>query len=101
MSIKRYLSIALAVLVLDWTLGMAHVRGLVPLWSFLVLNPPFGIPYFWFESDWAGTHYSLAGHACSESWSLVLFSGMVLAQAGLYYPLCRSWSDERVKASPD
>jgi hypothetical protein len=94
MNLKTYSWVALALLVLDWSWGMAQVRGLVPLWSFLLLNFPFAWPYVWIESHWAGTHYSVGGRTVSEFWSLGLFCFMVLSQAGLYHFLLKDmrWS---------
>ncbi len=61
MNIKRYALIVLAMLAIDWTLGALRVSGVLPSWSFLVLNFPFGLPFVWLEAHWAGTHYSVAG----------------------------------------
>ncbi len=84
MNMRRYGLIALSLLVIDWALGALHATGVLPLWSFLVLNLPFGLPFVWLESHWVGTHYSVAGQNVSEVWSFVAFFFSVLAQAGLY-----------------
>ncbi|HSU57332.1 MAG TPA: hypothetical protein VLT36_25040 [Candidatus Dormibacteraeota bacterium] len=84
MKMKRYALIALAMLIVDWALGALHVAGVLPLWSFLVLNFPFGLPSVWFEAHWAGTHYSVASQNVDEMWSFAAFFLSVFAQAGLY-----------------
>ena len=84
MNIKRYALIALAMLAADWALGALHVAGAVPLWSFLALNFPFGLPFVWLESHWAGTHYAVAGENVNEMWSFAAFFFSVFAQAWLY-----------------
>ena len=45
MKLRNYWLFMLALLVVDWGWGMAQVRGMVPLWSFVLLNFPFGLPY--------------------------------------------------------
>ncbi len=99
MKIKRYAFIALAMLVIDWALGALHAVGLVPLWPFLVLNFPFGLPSVWLESHWAGTHYSVAGQNVNELWSFAAFFFSVFAQAGLYSWLLGLWLRRRREVS--
>jgi hypothetical protein len=82
--LTKYWLAAIFLFLFDWAWGMAQVRGIVPLWSFLVLNFPFAFPYIWLESHWQRTHYSVAGHTVSEWWSPATFVLMVLAQAALY-----------------
>jgi hypothetical protein len=84
MHAKRYLWFFIFLLVLDWGWGIAQVRGLVPLWSFAVLNFPFGLPYVWIESHWVGTHYEVSGRTVDELWSMGMFVFMVVAQSILY-----------------
>ena len=84
MKIKRLVLAGLVVLIVDWLWGMGQVRGLVPLWSFAVLNFPFGLPYVWIESHWVGTHYEVGGQTVDELWSMGLFLFMVGAQALMY-----------------
>ena len=84
MNFKRYTLIALAMLAIDWALGALHVAGAVPLWLFLVLNFPFGLPFIWLESHWAGTYYSIAGQGVNDMWSFAAFFFSVFAQAWLY-----------------
>ena len=88
-SIKAYSWIAVVLFVFDWAWGVAQVRGLVPLWSFLCFNFPFGLPYVWLEAHWARTHYLVGGRTVSEWWSLGSFFFMILAQAALYSWLWR------------
>jgi hypothetical protein len=95
MSIKRFALIALAMLGIDWALGVLHVWRVLPLWSFLVLNFPFGLPFVWFESHWAGTHYSVAGRNVSELWSFAAFFLSAFAQASLYSWLIGWWQRRR------
>jgi hypothetical protein len=99
MHIKRYVFIALAMLVIDWALGVLHVAGVVPLWSFLVFNLPFGVPFVWLEAHWAGTQYTVGGQSINETWSLVAFSFSVLAQAGLYSLLLGCWRRKHAATS--
>ena len=84
MNIKRYLLFALAMLVIDWALGDRHVARVIPLWSLLVFNFPFGFPLVWLESHWAGTHYQVGDQSIGETWSFVSLCFSVLAQAWLY-----------------
>ncbi len=88
--------LALSLFLLDWGWGMAQVRGLVPLWSFLVLNFPCASPYVWLESNWAGTRYVVAGRTVDELWSLVFFLLMVFGQAWVYAHLFKHWLRRRV-----
>ena len=89
MKTKHYIWMALALLVVDWAWGVAQVRGVVPLWSFAVLNFPFALPYIWMEGHWAGTRYVVAGQTVDELWSMGLFLFMVLGQAGVYWVAAR------------
>jgi hypothetical protein len=57
---KKFFIIVAAVLVIDWAWGALHVARLIPLWTFLVFNFPFGIPFVRVESHWVGTATSLA-----------------------------------------
>jgi hypothetical protein len=84
MNIKRFLLIALAMLVIDWTLGALQAAGVIPLWSFLIVNFPFGIPFVWLEYHWAATHYEFGGVSINETWSFVALFFAVLAQAWVY-----------------
>jgi hypothetical protein len=84
MNTKRYTIIALAMLIIDLALGALHVAGVLPLWSFVVLNFPFGLPFVWLESHWAGTHYSVAGQNVSEMWSFAALLFSVIAQAWVF-----------------
>jgi hypothetical protein len=98
MKTKTFWLIALGMLALDWGWGMAQVRGIVPLWSFLIVNFPFGIPYVWIESHWAGTLYSVGGRTVDELWSMALFCFMVFGQASLYFLLIRHWRAWRTES---
>jgi hypothetical protein len=84
MKLKKFILMVVVLLILDWVLGMARVHGLAPLWAFAILNFPFGLPYIWMETHWAGTYYLVGGHIVSELWSLGLFFFMVVAQSWLY-----------------
>ena len=95
MNVKRFALIALALLVIDWALGVLHVWRVLPLWSFLVMNFQFGLPFVWIESHWAGTHYSVAGQNVNETWSFVAFFFSVFAQAWLYSWLIGRWQRRR------
>ncbi len=92
MNMKRYILIALAMLVVDWTLGALQAAHVIPLGTFLVFNFPFGLPFVWLESHWALTHYALGdGRSISELWSFVALFFAVFAQAGLYSFLFGRW----------
>jgi hypothetical protein len=96
MNIKRYLLIASAMLVVDWVLGALQAAHIIPLWSFLVFNFPFGLPFVWLESHWAGTRYSLGeGQSISETWSFVALFFSVFAQAWLYAFPFGHWGNKR------
>jgi hypothetical protein len=89
---KRYLLFVPVMLAVDWVLGALHAAHIIPLWSFLVFNFPFGLPFVWLESHWAVTHYSLGeGQSISETWSFVALFFAVLAQAWLYSLLYGHW----------
>lgn len=74
-------------LVVDWVLGAAQARGVIPLWVFLVPNFPMGLPYVWLESQWAGTAYMVNGQPVSEVYSFVLLLAAVVLQSILYWVL--------------
>jgi len=95
MKVKRYALVVLAMLVVDWTLGALHVAGVLPLWSFLLLNFPFGLPSVWLEAHWVGTHYSIGNQNVNELWSFAAFFFAVVAQAGLYSWLLGLWQRRR------
>jgi hypothetical protein len=80
MELRSYWLFMWALLVIDCGWGMAQVRGLVPLWSFILLNFPSSLPCIWMESHWVGTPPAVGGHTVSELWSLGLFGFMVVAQ---------------------
>jgi hypothetical protein len=88
---RRFWLLALALFISDWGWGMAQVRGLVPLWSFLPFNFPFALPYVWLERHWAGTRYVVGGQTVDELWSLGFFLLMVLGQAWLYAHVLDRW----------
>ena len=96
---KLYLKIAAILLLIDWALGAAQANGIIPLWTFLAANFPFGAFYVWFESHWTGTQYRIGDHAVSELWSFVGFFLIVFAQAWLYYLLFDFWRSKRTHAN--
>lgn len=91
MNMKRYALFALAMLTIDWVLGVMHVTGVLPIWTFLIFNFPFGLGSVWIESHWAGTHYAFGGQNLNETWSLAAFFFAVFAQAWLYAVLFGRW----------
>ena len=95
MNIKRYLKICGALLIVDWALGAAQAAHVVPPWTFLAANFPFGGVYVWFESHWTGNQYRLGDQVLSEAWPLFLFFLIVLAQAWVYYLLFSLWLRRR------
>ena len=96
---KRYVLFVAVMLVVDWVLGALQAAHVIPLWSFLVFNFPFGLPFVWLESHWAGTHYSLgAGQSISETWSFVALFFSAFAQAWLYSFLFGHWRNRRREA---
>jgi hypothetical protein len=89
---KRYAVFVPVMLAVDWVLGALQAAHLIPLWSFLVFNFPFGLPFVWLESDWAATHYSSGeGQSISETWSFVALFSSVFGQAWLYSVLFGWW----------
>src|SRR3974377_1138670 len=85
MKTKRYLIILGILLVADYTLAVLHTYRLVPLWTFLAANFPFGAVYVWFEAHWTGNQYRIGGQVISEAWPFWTFFPIVLAQAWVYY----------------
>ena len=83
--LRKWCWFAGAVFVVDFALGVATTRGVLPLWTFGVVNCPFGVLHAWFESLWVGTRYELYGRPVNETWSFVTFFTMVFFQAWLYY----------------
>ena len=93
---KKYAPFVAVMLVVDWVLGALQAAHVIPLWSFLVFNFPFGLPFVWLESHWAATHYSLSeGQSISETWSFVALFFSVFAQAWLYSFLFGYWRNRR------
>jgi hypothetical protein len=82
-----YLIIICGTIVVDWILGVLCASGIIPLWTFLIANFPFGGLYVWMESSWVGTHYEMHGRFIniSDEASFVIFGISALAQASLYY----------------
>lgn len=96
---KRYILFLSVVLAVDWVLGALQIAHIIPMWVFLVLNIPFGLPFVWLESHWTGTQYLLgAGQSVSDGWSLVIWFCGVLAQAWLYSVLYGWWRARRLAA---
>jgi len=75
----------------DWVVAAACAKGTLPLWMFLAFNVPFGAAYVWLESRWTGTQYLVNGQPVSDTVSLALFLGVVLAQAAVYAAVWRWW----------
>ncbi len=82
---RNWMCIALALLAVNWALGVFATKDILPLWTFVVVNFPFGTLHAWFESHWTGTRYSFAGTPVSETWGFVTFFAMVVLQASAYY----------------
>ena len=85
MNIKGYFKIFGVLLIVDWALGAAQANHVIPLWTFLAANFPFGAIYVWFESHWTGAQYRIGDQPVSEAWPLFLFFPIVVAQAFVYY----------------
>ena len=93
--LRRYLLIAPLMLATDWLLGALQAAHVIPLWSFLVPNFPFGLPFVWLESHWAGTSYALGqGHSLSDTWSFLALFFAAFAQAWLYSLLLGFWREK-------
>jgi hypothetical protein len=93
-----YLVIINGTVIIDWILGVLCASGIIPLWTFLVANFPFGGLYVWMESSWVGTHYVMLGRNVGDFGSLFIFGFAVLGQAGLYCILWRwfvQWNHRR------
>lgn len=98
MSGKKVLAILLIVVVLlaiDWLLGVTTAARVVPYWVFFLANIPFGAVYIWFEAQWTGSNYVIAGQIVDEIWSFVVFLAVILAQASLYFAILNSWKNRR------
>ena len=87
MKLSGYFRIAGALLAVDWFMGAAQAAGIIPLWSFLAVNFPFGMIYVWYESHWSGSQYLLSNHVISDFWPLLFFFIVVFTQAWIYYLL--------------
>lgn len=85
--LRNLLVITLALLMLDWILGVLCASNLIPLWLFMIPNFPFGALYVTLESSWAGTRYELWGLHLGEIESLLVFAATVLLQSLLYFAL--------------
>jgi hypothetical protein len=79
----------------DWTLGALHAAHVLPLWPFITLNFPFGLPFVWLESQWDGAHYRVGGQIVSETWSFFALVFAAFAQAWLYSVLLGHWRRKR------
>jgi hypothetical protein len=77
--------ILLLMLVVDWVFGMATACGTLPLWTFIVPNIPFGLVHVWFESQWTGSRYVVAGRTVTEAYAMLVFPSVILLQAGFYW----------------
>jgi len=95
MNIKRYMLFASAMLVVDWVLGALQAAHVISIWSFLVFNFPFGLPFVWLESHWAGTHYEVGGQSINETWFFVTLFFAVFTQALFYSALFGYWQRKR------
>ena len=85
-----YFIIICSTTVIDWILAVLCTAKIIPLWTYLVANFPFGGLYVWMESSWVGTHYEMHGRFIniSDEASFVIFGISVLGQACLY---CFLW----------
>jgi hypothetical protein len=97
---KQYLKIVAVLLLVDWVLGAAHANHLVPPWTFLLANFPFGAIFVWLESHWTGNQYRIGDQVVSEMWPFVSFFATVFAQAWLYYLLFGLWRKRPSDANP-
>lgn len=92
---KHLLWFVLAMLAVDWILGAAQAAHVIPLWTFLAANIPFGLPYVWLESHWTGTAYDVGGYTVSDTMSLAVFFFTVIAQGWLYAVCFQHWQKMR------
>ena len=83
-----YLIIISGTIIIYWILGVLCASGIIPLWTFLVANFPFGGLYVWMESSWVGTHYVMLGRTFDDLGSLAIFGVAALGQACVY---CFLW----------
>ncbi len=93
---KRYakvlLLIAATLTLANWALGSLIVRGELPAWTMLLVNPPFGGVYVWTESLWQGKGYLLGED--------VIMAGQLsahIAQIFVYYGAWLVWERHRRK----
>jgi len=84
---RRWVAVALVVLIVDWIVGAMCASGTLPHWVFLLFNIPFGALYVWMESSWVGTHYEWLGQTVSDAGSLAVFLFVVVAQSLLCFAL--------------
>jgi hypothetical protein len=83
-TLRHLAVIGIAMLVLDWIMGVMCASGTMPHWVFLLFNLPFGALYVWMESSWTGTHYELLGFTFGDIGSGVVFLFVVMAQSFCY-----------------
>ena len=85
-----------ALLLIDWILGVAQAQHIIPTWTFLIPNFPFGIIFILMEYSWTGAYYSVYGYRMGDLGSLVVFLLVVLAQSYLYYLLYTWWYEKKI-----
>lgn len=92
---KVFFIILVATILVAWGTGMLIVRGLLPGWAMIAVNPPFGAVYTWTESLWGGANYFLNGQIVDEG--LVMFVQVLamVAQAILFYAVWWLWKQAR------
>jgi len=89
--VAPFFLIAAALLVIDSGLGAGCAAGKLPHLVFFLANIPFGGIYVWMESQWVGTHYVVFGRRVGDLTSLIVFLGVVFAQACVYFGLWNIW----------
>jgi hypothetical protein len=92
---KVFFAILAATILVSWGTGMLIVRGTLPRWAMIVVNPPFGAVYTWTESLWEKTSYIYNGQIVDEGLVMGAQVLAILAQAILFYGAWWLWKQAR------
>lgn len=88
---KVFFIILIATLLVAWGTGMLIVRHILPRWTMIVVNPPFGAVYTWTEGLWQKTNYVFNGQIVDEGLVMAAQLLAVIAQAVLFYLVWLLW----------
>lgn len=92
---KVFFAILAATILVVWGTGILIVRGTLPSWAMIAVNPPFGAVYTWTESLWVKTSYTYNGQIVDEGIIMAAQVAAVLAQVILFYAVWWLWKRAR------